>query len=171
MIATQLFIITAVVVGVVILFYFLIVALLAKLYPEEEEEPERYDTYSYYNYESPHYNRRNPYGSYNRRYYQRSLADNESFLTRVLNSIDPVESAFAILQVEELACRRRTVCELQQAATRMPLVASLVKYISPSIRGLEMYKEAQEAGSALEDCALLFAECPTSTVQNLWGNK
>ncbi|XP_071546803.1 uncharacterized protein [Panulirus ornatus] len=91
-------------------------------------------------------------------------ADDTGLMERVLNSIDPVESAFALLQVEELACRRRTVCELQQAATRMPLVASLVKYISPSIRGLEAYREAQEAGAALEDCALLFAECPTNTI-------
>ncbi|XP_071546802.1 uncharacterized protein [Panulirus ornatus] len=153
-------IITAIILGILLLARELALSLSAKLYPEEYEG---YDTYSYYNRHDNYYNYPNSYDYYNHRS-QRSLANNESFFLRILNSIDPVESAFALLQVEELACRRRTVCELQQAATRMPLVASLVKYISPSIRGLEAYREAQEAGAALEDCALLFAECPTNTI-------
>nr|XP_045615608.1 uncharacterized protein LOC123768861 isoform X1 [Procambarus clarkii] len=102
---------------------------------------------------------------------QRSLRAGGSLLTRVLDSIDPVESTFAMLQVEEVACRRRTVCEVQRAASRMPLLGSVLQYFSPSVTGLEEYKEAQDAGAALEDCALLFSECPTSLVQTLWGEE
>ncbi|XP_042204205.1 uncharacterized protein LOC121853890 [Homarus americanus] len=70
-------------------------------------------------------------------------------------------SALAILGVEDVACRRRTVCELQRASSRMPILASLVQYMSPSISGLE-FRKAQEAGAALEDCARLFYDCPKS---------
>nr|XP_045615610.1 uncharacterized protein LOC123768861 isoform X2 [Procambarus clarkii] len=97
--------------------------------------------------------------------------DDVRFLEQLLNSIDPVESTFAMLQVEEVACRRRTVCEVQRAASRMPLLGSVLQYFSPSVTGLEEYKEAQDAGAALEDCALLFSECPTSLVQTLWGEE
>lgn len=98
-------------------------------------------------------------------YTTRLGVEDMGLLGRVLNSIDPVESAFAIMNVDEVACRERTVCELHGAAARMPLVGALLRYMSPFIRGLDNYKEARDAGEALEDCALLFAECPYSMIQ------
>ncbi|XP_042204229.1 uncharacterized protein LOC121853903 [Homarus americanus] len=155
----------AVVIGVIFLFRELGLALKSGLYPEEDSEEASYSEPYVAYYDQP-----SSYASIGYQSSQRSLGKRESLLTRVLNSIDPVESAFALMDVEEVACRRRTVCELQRAASRMPIIASLVQYISPSISGLEEYKEAQDAGAALEDCALLFSECPTSLVQNVWGD-
>ncbi|XP_053634091.1 uncharacterized protein [Cherax quadricarinatus] len=101
---------------------------------------------------------------------QQSLLASGPLLTKVLNSIDPVESTFAVLDVEELACRRRTVCELQRSASSVPLLGYFLKYFSRNVNSLEKYREAQEAGAAFEDCALLFSECPTSLVRTLWSS-
>ncbi|XP_068216350.1 uncharacterized protein [Palaemon carinicauda] len=93
----------------------------------------------------------------------RALESNDSLISQVLKSIDdPIESAFGLLRVEERVCKERVVCELQRATSTLPIVGSLLKYISPSIPGLGEYQEAQDAGAALEDCALLFSECPYS---------
>ncbi|XP_064111750.1 protein TonB-like [Macrobrachium nipponense] len=92
----------------------------------------------------------------------RTLESNDSFISRVLKSIDPMESAFAWLKVDERVCKERAVCELQKATSTLPLVNTVLGYIRPSIPGLSDYKKAQDAGAALEDCALLFSECPYS---------
>ncbi|XP_042886560.1 uncharacterized protein LOC122262586 isoform X5 [Penaeus japonicus] len=86
------------------------------------------------------------------------------FLGRVLNSIDLMDVTFGVMDVEDDSCRRRAVCELQRAASRMPFLGSFLENISPSINGMAKYKEAQQSGSALEDCKLLF-ECPYSFLE------
>ncbi|KAK8744502.1 hypothetical protein OTU49_000842, partial [Cherax quadricarinatus] len=96
--------------------------------------------------------------------------DDLDMLQQLFLSIDPVESTFAVLDVEELACRRRTVCELQRSASSVPLLGYFLKYFSRNVNSLEKYREAQEAGAAFEDCALLFSECPTSLVRTLWSS-
>ncbi|KAK8403642.1 hypothetical protein O3P69_000022 [Scylla paramamosain] len=88
-------------------------------------------------------------------------------LERALNSIDPVEATFSLLQVNDMSCRQRVVCEVQRSASAVPLIGSFLQQLSTSIPGLQHYREAQFAGAALEDCALLFANCPEeSLVEN-----
>jgi len=98
-------------------------------------------------------------GGDRRRSFARSLASEwnyeEDMLKSVLNSIDPVDMSFRFMEVDDMACRRRNLCEL--SAT--PLIGQLIRYISPSISSLKEYQDAMSAGEALEDCALLFAEC------------
>ncbi|XP_069996185.1 uncharacterized protein [Penaeus vannamei] len=87
-----------------------------------------------------------------------------SILGRVLHSIDLMDVTFGVMEVEEESCRRRAVCELQRAASKMPFIGTFLQNISPSINGMEKYKEAQQSGSALEDCKVLF-ECPYSFLE------
>ncbi|XP_066977077.1 uncharacterized protein [Macrobrachium rosenbergii] len=94
-----------------------------------------------------------------------SFALNQELLERALNSIDPVESVFSFMRIDEDICKERTICELQRASSNYPLIRDAVEYISPYVWSLRHYKGAQEAGAALEDCALLFAECPYSIFQ------
>ncbi|XP_042886557.1 uncharacterized protein LOC122262586 isoform X2 [Penaeus japonicus] len=113
-----------------------------------------------------------PYGPYsgNPRYNYRQDStyrvkrDSDNLLIRVLNSIDLMDVTFGVMDVEDDSCRRRAVCELQRAASRMPFLGSFLENISPSINGMAKYKEAQQSGSALEDCKLLF-ECPYSFLE------
>ncbi|XP_064113488.1 uncharacterized protein LOC135220103 isoform X2 [Macrobrachium nipponense] len=118
--------------------------------------PEMYDSYSYYN-------RYDYYYYYPPRGY-RSLRDSEPFIARVLNSLDVVESTFSMLDIDEPVCRKRAICEVQRTASTYPLLGDYLKYLSQSLRGLDRYREAQDAGSVLEDCALLFADCPYSVL-------
>ncbi|XP_064113486.1 uncharacterized protein LOC135220102 [Macrobrachium nipponense] len=94
-----------------------------------------------------------------------SFALDQELLERALNSIDPVESVFSFMKIDEDICKERTVCELQRASSNYPLIRTAVEYVSPYIWSLRHYKGAQEAGAALEDCAVLFAECPYSIFQ------
>jgi len=96
----------------------------------------------------------------NRRSFARSLTTGwdyeEGMLKHVLNSIDPVDMSFRFMQIDNSACRKRTLCEL----SAYPLIGKLMRSISPSVSSLEEYQDAMSAGEALQDCALLFAECP-----------
>ncbi|KAK7021366.1 hypothetical protein SK128_009198 [Halocaridina rubra] len=48
----------------------------------------------------------------------RSLSDNNSFIARVLESIDPVETAFVFMAIEDTSCKKKKICELQRAASK-----------------------------------------------------
>ncbi|XP_042878359.1 uncharacterized protein LOC122257247 [Penaeus japonicus] len=76
----------------------------------------------------------------------------------LLNSIDLVDVTFNVMDVDDVECRKRVVCELQRAASRMPILGELLESASSSINGMDKYKSAQNSGAALEDCQLLF-EC------------
>ncbi|CAL4207472.1 unnamed protein product [Meganyctiphanes norvegica] len=110
---------------------------------KKEEPKEREDD----NYDPTLYS---SYSSYE------SRATRNDILTQVLNSIDPVDISFRFMEIENSACRKRTLCEL--SAT--PLIGQFFRYISPSISSLNEYQDAISAGEAIKDCALLFSECP-----------
>ncbi|CAL4128506.1 unnamed protein product [Meganyctiphanes norvegica] len=92
------------------------------------------------------------YSSYSS-YSGRSLKD--SLTNMILNSIDPVDRTFNFMEINDKACKNKAVCEISST----PWIAKFIRYMSPTVRGLEEYKYAVDAGEALQDCALLFAEC------------
>ncbi|XP_064113487.1 uncharacterized protein LOC135220103 isoform X1 [Macrobrachium nipponense] len=98
----------------------------------------------------------------------RSLSSSPFDLRRlgrhIFSSLDVVESTFSMLDIDEPVCRKRAICEVQRTASTYPLLGDYLKYLSQSLRGLDRYREAQDAGSVLEDCALLFADCPYSVL-------
>ncbi|XP_066977075.1 uncharacterized protein [Macrobrachium rosenbergii] len=85
------------------------------------------------------------------------LGQDLGLLARVADSTDPLEAAFLLMRVEDASCKKRYMCEVNQAAVRIPLFGYYMDLIRPTIKG--KYQAAQDAGSALEDCALLFSEC------------
>ncbi|XP_076031524.1 uncharacterized protein LOC143019609 isoform X2 [Oratosquilla oratoria] len=95
-------------------------------------------------------------------FYGRSLMDEDGVFQRVLNSIDPVDSVFSFMEVEEEACRQRAVCELQSAASRYPLIGSFLRYLAPRFQSLDNYSDAIDVGSKRQDCTLVYAACPYS---------
>ncbi|XP_068216566.1 uncharacterized protein [Palaemon carinicauda] len=121
--------------------------------------PEMYDSYSYYDRYDYYYPPPPP-----RHPGYRSLRNNDPLISHILNSIDIVESTFSMLDIDEPACRKRAVCEIQRTASAFPLLGEYLRYLSQSVLSLDNYREAQDAGSALEDCALLFTECPDSVL-------
>jgi len=85
-----------------------------------------------------------------------AMVDDEGMFSNVLNSIDPVDMSFRFMEIENNACRKRTLCEL----SAKPFIGQFIRYISPNIKSLVEFEDAMSAGEALQDCALLFAECP-----------
>ncbi|XP_076031523.1 uncharacterized protein LOC143019609 isoform X1 [Oratosquilla oratoria] len=145
----QLTILAFVIVGIVILIYKLVLIIDDDFkYELFGDKNKYYDPYPYH-YES----------GYGARALQK---EEESLFTRVLNSIDPVDSVFSFMEVEEEACRQRAVCELQSAASRYPLIGSFLRYLAPRFQSLDNYSDAIDVGSKRQDCTLVYAACPYS---------
>jgi len=140
---------TLIIIGLIVLIMELYQALFDQI---ELKTLGNYD-YNYeeydYDYDYDYASEKSSYSSYS----SRSLKD--SLTNLVLNSIDPVNKSFSFMEIDEEVCRNKAVCEVSS----IPWIATFVRYMSPTVRGLEKYKEAVDAGEALEDCSLLFAEC------------
>lgn len=68
------------------------------------------------------------------------------------------------MEIENEACRMKTICELEAYAVKHPLASLAINTINSSLRGLERYQTAIEAGMNGADCALLYDQCPVSYV-------
>jgi len=75
------------------------------------------------------------------------------------NSLDIVETSFNYMEIEDESCRMKTICELEAYAVSHPLASLAINTINSSLRGLERYQTAIEAGMAEADCALLYDQC------------
>ncbi|XP_063840150.1 uncharacterized protein LOC135088981 isoform X1 [Scylla paramamosain] len=153
----------AVIVAVVVFFRELALGIADRLdYEYEYEYDYDYAPELFERYDAPHQ------GYQGRPARRRPARDTQAgTLTRLTDIIDPVEATFSLLQVNDMSCRQRVVCEVQRSASAVPLIGSFLQQLSTSIPGLQHYREAQFAGAALEDCALLFANCPEeSLVEN-----
>lgn len=83
----------------------------------------------------------------------------EDFATQFYNSVDGVELAMDLMQIEERECRFRTICKAEQKVASNPLVRLAIGNINSSIEGLDKYAEAIAAGLNGEDCDLKYDQC------------
>merc|ERR1712012_713177 len=152
------FVSASVTAGIVFLAWYTVAPLFG--YTLEERRLD-YDDYSgYYN----NYYQEDPANNYY--YYQgRSLQDT-GLVTRaakmLFNSIDVVDTAFNYMDIEEEVCRLKTVCEMESYAVNHPLARLAINTINSSLKGLERYQDAVDAGIEGQDCALLYDQCPYS---------
>jgi len=82
--------------------------------------------------------------------------------SRILTSIDIVDTTFNYMDIDSDICRLRTVCEMESYAANNPIARLAINTVNSNLRGLEKYSEAVEAGLARQDCALLYDQCETS---------
>jgi len=80
-------------------------------------------------------------------------------MRNMYNSLDIVETGFNYMEIEDESCRMKTICELEAYAVSHPLASLAINTINSSLRGLERYQTAIEAGMAEADCALLYPQC------------
>jgi len=78
------------------------------------------------------------------------------------NSLDIVETGFRYMDIEDETCRLKTICEMEAYAVGHPLAKLAINTINSSLRGLERYQTAIEAGMNGADCALIYDQCPVS---------
>jgi len=84
------------------------------------------------------------------------------YMSSYYNSIDVVDTAFNYMDIEEEVCRLKTVCEMESYAVNHPLARLAINTINSSLKGLERYQDAVDAGIEGQDCALLYDQCPYS---------
>lgn len=92
------------------------------------------------------------------------LSGMTSAVRSVYNSLDIVETGFDYMEIENEACRMKTICELEAYAVKHPLASLAINTINSSLRGLERYQTAIEAGMNGADCALIYDQCTVSYV-------
>jgi len=80
-------------------------------------------------------------------------------MRNMYNSLDIVDIGFNYMEIEDESCRMKTICELEAYAVSHPLASLAINTINSSLRGLERYQTAIEAGMAEADCALLYDQC------------
>jgi len=82
--------------------------------------------------------------------------------SKILSSIDIVDTTFNYMDVEDEICRMKTVCEMESYAANNPIARLAINTVNSNLRGLEKYSEAVQAGLERQDCALLYDQCQTS---------
>lgn len=87
-----------------------------------------------------------------------------NFLSSLDNRLDIVDAGFNYMEIENEACRMKTICELEAYAVSHPLASLAINTINSSLRGLERYQTAIEAGMNGADCALIYDQCTVSYV-------
>jgi len=119
------------------------------------------DYSNYYNYQYTE-----PAGWYNNYYQGRNFASRAGLLPRaakmLFNSLDIVETGFRYMDIEDETCRLKTICEMEAYAVGHPLAKLAINTINSSLRGLERYQTAIEAGMNGADCALIYDQCHVS---------
>ncbi|XP_027237982.2 uncharacterized protein [Penaeus vannamei] len=79
-----------------------------------------------------------------------------AFVGNALSGIDLMDIAFDMMDLEDVECRERAVCEFQKTASGIPILGGMVESASSLISGFEKYREAQASGAALGDCNALY---------------
>ncbi|XP_042878356.1 uncharacterized protein LOC122257244 [Penaeus japonicus] len=85
-----------------------------------------------------------------------ALQRREGGFGNVLSGTDLTDAAFNLMDVKDAECRKRAVCELQKAASGIPVLGRLLESASAFVSGLEKYRDAQQAGASFEACEVLF---------------
>jgi len=90
------------------------------------------------------------------------MSDITGYVSNIYNSIDLVDTAFNYMDIEDETCRLKTVCEMENYAVNHPLAKLAINTVNNSLRGLERYQDAIDAGMNGHDCALIYDQCPFS---------
>jgi len=100
---------------------------------------------------------------------RRLLQPSEAWYTKVIRSIDLVDTGLNWMEIEGESCRQRAICEAEYAASQNTIARLAINTINSNLRGLDKYSEAVDAGLNGADCALLYSECPPSTYQGIFS--
>jgi hypothetical protein len=84
----------------------------------------------------------------------------EDFAMEFYNSIDGVDLALDLMQIEARECKLKAICKLEQKVVDShPLARFAIGSINSSFEGLDKYAEAIAAGLNGEDCDLKYDQC------------
>jgi hypothetical protein len=88
-------------------------------------------------------------------------------LSRVLNSIDYVDTTFAVLKISGDGCRKRIACEMERTAGRNKVFNYATGWFRKQMRSMDLYKDAVTAGDKQEDCTTMYPDCTYTLVDKV----
>jgi len=93
-------------------------------------------------------------------------------LSRVLNSVDYVDSTFAVMKISGDGCRKRIACEMEKSAGRNKVFNYTTNWFRNRMRSMDMYKDAVVSGDKQEDCVQKYPDCTYTLVDKIgkWFN-
>jgi len=84
----------------------------------------------------------------------------EDIALQFYNSVDGVELALDLMQIEARECRFKAICKAEQKITQShPLARFAIGTFNSKFEGLDKYAEAIEAGINGDDCDLKYDQC------------
>jgi len=88
-------------------------------------------------------------------------------LSRVLNSIDYVDTTFAVMKISGEGCRKRVACEMERTAGRNKIFNYATSWFRKQMRSMDLYKDAVTTGDKQEDCVQQFPDCTYTLVDKV----
>jgi len=98
--------------------------------------------------------------------YYEALKDG-GLLSRVLNSIDYVDTTFAVMKISGDGCRKRVACEMERAAGRNKVFNYATSFFRNRMRSMDLYKDAVLTGDKQEDCVARYPDCTYTLVDKV----
>jgi len=94
-------------------------------------------------------------------------AKDGGLLSRVLNSIDYVDTTFAFMKISGDGCRKRVACEMERAAGRNKVFNYATSFFRNRMRSMDLYKDAVVSGDKQEDCVAKYPDCTYTLVDKV----
>jgi len=88
-------------------------------------------------------------------------------MSRVLNSIDYVDTTFAVMKIQGDGCRKRIACEMERTAGRNKIFNYATGWFRKQMRSMDFYKDAVVSGDKQEDCAVQYPDCTYTLVDKV----
>jgi len=88
-------------------------------------------------------------------------------VSRVLNSIDYVDTTFAVMKIQGDGCRKRIACEMERTAGRNKIFNYATGWFRKQMRSMDFYKDAVETGDKQVDCAVQYPDCTYTLVDKV----
>jgi len=88
-------------------------------------------------------------------------------MSRVLNSIDYVDTTFAVMKIQGDGCRKRIACEMERTAGRNKIFNYTTGWFRKQMRSMDFYKDAVTAGEDMKDCAIQYPDCTYTLVDKV----
>lgn len=88
-------------------------------------------------------------------------------MSRVLNSIDYVDTTFAVMKIQSDGCRKRIACEMERTAGRNKMFNYATGWFRKQMRSMDFYKDAVSAADDQKDCAIQYPDCTYTLVDKV----
>jgi len=94
-------------------------------------------------------------------------AKDSGIMSRVLNSIDYVDTTFAVMKIQGDGCRKRIACEMERTAGRNKIFNYATGWFRKQMRSMDFYKEAVSTADEHKDCAIQYPDCTYTLVDKV----